>query len=149
MTVRAFAGDAALAEAAIDEKRTKYDDLQRVPCRADAARGRCEDDVFADLEAAGLVADDGDELADALRRGRRDALRRALLRGSGGEAGDRWPLAGRPAAAGGLGASGGGGAPAAGVFNSVATIPSGVAGPKTQWRRRRPPVNLRTLAAVA
>ena len=65
VTVRAFAGDALLAEAAIDEKRAKYADLQRVHVIAlDAVTGRAYDDVFADLEAAGLV-DDGDELADA------------------------------------------------------------------------------------
>ena len=65
VTVRAFAGDALLAEAAMAEKRAKYADLQRVHVLAlDAVTGRAYDDVFADLEAAGLVAD-GNELADA------------------------------------------------------------------------------------
>ena len=65
VTVRAFAGDALLVEAAIDEKRAKYADLRRVHVLAlDAVTGRAYDDAFADLEAAGLVAD-GDELADA------------------------------------------------------------------------------------
>ena len=65
VTVRAFAGDASLIKAAIEEKRAKYADLQRVHVLAlDAVTGRAYDDVFADLEAAGLV-DDGDELADA------------------------------------------------------------------------------------
>ena len=65
VTVRAFAGDASMAEAAIEEKRAKYADLRRVHVLAlDAVTGRAYDDVFADLEAAGLVAD-GDELADA------------------------------------------------------------------------------------
>ena len=65
VTVRAFAGDVSVAEAAIDEKRAKYADLQRVHVLAlDAVTGRAYDDVFADLEAAGLV-DDGVALADA------------------------------------------------------------------------------------
>ena len=65
VTVRAFAGDASLAAAAIEEKRAKYADLPRVHVLAlDAVTGRACDDAFADLEAAGLVAD-GDELADA------------------------------------------------------------------------------------
>ena len=65
VTVRAFAGDASMAEAAIDEKRAKYADLRRVHVLAlDAVTGRAYDDVFADLEAAGLVADGG-TLADA------------------------------------------------------------------------------------
>ena len=65
VTVRAFAGDALLVEAAMAEKRAKYADLQRVHVLAlDAVTGRAYDDAFADLEAAGLVAD-GDELADA------------------------------------------------------------------------------------
>ena len=65
VTVRAFAGDASMAEAAIDEKRAKYADLRRVHVLAlDAVTGRAYDDVFADLEAAGLVAD-GAALADA------------------------------------------------------------------------------------
>mmetsp|Transcript_6092 Transcript_6092/g.15543 ORF Transcript_6092/g.15543 Transcript_6092/m.15543 type:complete len:235 (-) Transcript_6092:12-716(-) len=65
VTVRAFAGDASLIKAAIEEKRAKYADLPRVHVLAlDAVTGRAPDGVFADLEAAGLVAD-GDELADA------------------------------------------------------------------------------------
>ena len=65
VTVRAFAGDALLVEAAIEEKRAKYADLRRVHVLAlDAVTGRAHDDVFADLEAAGLVAD-GVALADA------------------------------------------------------------------------------------
>ena len=65
VTVRAFAGDALLVEAAIAEKRAKYADLQRVHVIAlDAVTGRAYDDVFDELEAVGLVAD-GDELADA------------------------------------------------------------------------------------
>ena len=65
VTVRAFAGDAALVEAAMAEKRAKYADLPRVHVLAlDAVTGRAYDDVFADLEAAGLVAD-GVALADA------------------------------------------------------------------------------------
>ena len=65
VTVRAFAGDASMAEAAIKEKRAKYADLRRVHVIAlDAVTGRAYDDVFADLEAAGLVAD-GSALADA------------------------------------------------------------------------------------
>ena len=65
VTVRAFAGDALLAEEAIKEKRAKYADLRRVHVLAlDAVTGRAYDDVFADLEAAGLV-DDGGALADA------------------------------------------------------------------------------------
>ena len=65
VTVRAFAGDALLAEAAIKEKRAKYADLRRVHVLAlDAVTGRAYDDAFADLEAAGLV-DDGGALADA------------------------------------------------------------------------------------
>ena len=65
VTVRAFAGDASMAEAAIEEKRAKYADLRRVHVLAlDAVTGRAYDDVFADLEAAGLV-DDGAALADA------------------------------------------------------------------------------------
>ena len=65
VTVRAFAGDASLVEAAMAEKRAKYADLRRVHVLAlDAVTGRAYDDVFADLEAAGLV-DDGGALADA------------------------------------------------------------------------------------
>ena len=65
VTVRAFAGDALLAEGAMAEKRAKYADLPRVHVIAlDAVTGRAYDDVFADLEAAGLVAD-GAALADA------------------------------------------------------------------------------------
>ncbi len=65
VTVRAFAGDALLVKAAIDEKRAKYADLPRVHVLAlDAVTGRAYDDAFADLEAAGLVAD-GAALADA------------------------------------------------------------------------------------
>ena len=65
VTVRAFAGDALLAEAAIDEKRAKYADLRRVHVLAlDAVTGRAYDDAFGELEAAGLV-DDGAALADA------------------------------------------------------------------------------------
>ena len=65
VTVRAFAGDASMAEAAIEEKCAKYADLRRVHVLAlDAVTGRAYDDVFADLEAAGLV-DDGGALADA------------------------------------------------------------------------------------
>ena len=65
VTVRAFAGDASLVEAAIDEKRAKYADLRRVHVLAlDAVTGRAYDDAFGELEAAGLV-DDGAALADA------------------------------------------------------------------------------------
>ena len=65
VTVRAFAGDASLAEAAIKEKRTKYADLRRVHVLAlDAVTGRAPDGAFGELEAAGLVAD-GAALADA------------------------------------------------------------------------------------
>ena len=65
VTVRAFAGDVSVAEAAIDEKRAKYADLQRVHVLAlDAVTGRAPDGAFADLEAADLVAD-GAALADA------------------------------------------------------------------------------------
>ena len=65
VTVRAFAGDALLAEAAIKEKRAKYADLRRVHVLAlDAVTGRAPDGAFADLQAAGLVAD-GSALADA------------------------------------------------------------------------------------
>jgi len=65
VTVRAFAGDASLVEAALKEKRAKYADLPRVHVLAlDAVTGRAPDGAFADLEAAGLVAD-GSALADA------------------------------------------------------------------------------------
>ena len=50
VTVRAFAGDASMAEAAIKEKRAKYADLPRVHVLAlDAVTGRAFDDAFADL----------------------------------------------------------------------------------------------------
>ena len=66
MTVRAFNGDAAVADAAIAEKLQKYADLPRVHVLAvDAVTGRAHDAVFARLEAAGLVAD-GAALADAV-----------------------------------------------------------------------------------
>ena len=65
VTVRAFAGDASLVEAALKEKRAKYADLPRVHVLAlDAVTGRAPDGAFADLQAAGLVAD-GSALADA------------------------------------------------------------------------------------
>ena len=65
VTVRAFAGDFDAVEAAIQEKRAKYADLRRVHVLAlDAVTGRAYDDAFAELEAAGLVADGG-ALADA------------------------------------------------------------------------------------
>lgn len=67
VTVRAFGGDATVAEAAVAEKLGKYADLPRVHVLAvDAVTGRAHDaGVFAALEAAGLVAD-GAALADAV-----------------------------------------------------------------------------------
>ena len=49
-----------MAEAAMAEKRAKYDDLKRVHVLAlDAVTGRAPDGAFDGLEAAGLVADGG------------------------------------------------------------------------------------------